>query len=217
MLNNKKIFLFSTAYLPPIEYFIGFLKAENALLEIYEQFKRRNYFNHCLIANAIGLHQLTIPISKTHSNFAHIKDVRIDYTENWQRIHWKTLETSYNTSPFFLYYKDQFEPFYAKKTTFLLDYNMQLFELICSLLKINYHFTTTKKHISQPADNFIDLRKAIDLRKRKLPNYPFLAIAPYQQTFSDKTGFITNLSILDLLFNKGYETKDYLIQHLHLL
>ena len=33
---------------------------------------------------------------------------------------------------------------------------------------------------------------------------------PYPQVFMEKHGFITNLSILDLLFNLGPESTDYL-------
>ncbi|HOF15493.1 MAG TPA: WbqC family protein [Bacteroidales bacterium] len=216
MLTANSI-LFSTAYLPPIEYFVAFLKTNNALLEIHEHFKRRSYSNHCLIANVSGPHQLTIPVTKTCPNHCPIKDIRIDYSEKWQHTHWKTLETSYNKSPFFLYYKDYFEPFYTKKIPYLLDYNLQLFDVVCNLLKIKHRFTTTNSYINPTSDNLIDVRESIDLKKRTLPDYPFKNMQAYRQVFEDKIGFIPNLSIIDLLFNKGAQTKDYLMQHLHLL
>jgi hypothetical protein len=67
------------------------------------------------------------------------------------------------------------------------------------------------------SDNLIDVRESIDLKKRTLPDYPFKNMQAYRQVFEDKIGFIPNLSIIDLLFNKGAQTKDYLMQHLHLL
>jgi len=36
---------------------------------------------------------------------------------------------------------------------------------------------------------------------------------PYQQVFTEKFGFIPNLSILDLLFNEGPNALSYLEQH----
>ena len=53
----------------------------------------------------------------------------------------------------------------------------------------------------------------IDFRKRfSAKQSPRLEFPRYIQVFEDRTGFISNLSILDLLFNIGPESKMYLIE-----
>jgi len=95
--------LLSTAYLPPIAYFKAFLNCEHAFLEVKEHYVKQSYRNRCLIGSVEGVKTLIIPVCKTTSNHCLVQDVRIDYSQSWQRTHWKTLETAYNTSPFFLY------------------------------------------------------------------------------------------------------------------
>jgi len=204
--------LFSTAYLPPVEYIAIFLKATSPCLEIHEHFVRRSYANRCFIANVNGLQSLTIPVSKTIPNHCPIKEMKIDYAENWQRSHWKSLETAYNTSPFFLFYRDYFEGFYAKSYPFLLDFTVDLFELICCLLKIEKKFNFTDSYVKNTASLCCDLREKISPVNRKLVDYRFAAMQPYRQVFIEKNGFIPNLSIVDLLFNKGNQTLGYLEQ-----
>jgi hypothetical protein len=47
--------------------------------------------------------------------------------------------------------------------------------------------------------------------KQKVNDQDF-KVREYFQVFSEKYGFIPNLSILDLLFNTGPEAKEYLVQ-----
>ena len=75
--------------------------------------------------------------------------------------HWKTLETSYNKSPFFYTTKTILNLF-TLKIPYLLDYNLQLFDVVCNLLKIKHRFTTTNSYINPTSDNLIDVRESIE-------------------------------------------------------
>ncbi len=213
MIQNKTStsVLLSTAYLPPIAYVMAFLNHKQAYLEAEEHYVKQTYRNRCLIASVDGVKALIIPVSKTTSNHCLIRDVRIDYTQSWQRGHWKTLETAYNTSPFFLYYRDYLEPFYTKQNPFLLDFNTRLLEVLCGLLKIDQRFQLTGDYRAEYASDCLDLR--YDLHPKKpVPDALIKEIPSYSQVFMDKTGFLPNLSIIDLLFNKGNQSLDYLRQ-----
>jgi len=131
-----------------------------------------------------------------------IKDVRISYEFNWQRIHWLSLQTSYRSSAFFEFYEDDFAPFYEKKRKFLVDYNQELLTLISRLLKLNILFTPTTEY--KPVEAELDFRIAIHPKKESL-----FSIKPYYQVFEDRNGFIENLSIVDLLFNQGPQSNNY--------
>jgi len=201
--------LFTTAYLPPLAYFAAFFQAEQTYLESAEHYLKQSYRNRCLIASAEGPKALIIPIRKYTSEGALIRDIRIDYTQNWQAIHWKSLETSYNTSPFFLYYRDYLESFYRKSFTFLWDFNLDLWNVLCSLLKISKTLTFTQRYQKEYPSDCLDLRNSLHPKK---PTSHVLTkdFPPYTQVFSDRCGFISNLSIIDLLCNKGNHSLDYL-------
>ncbi len=128
--------ILSSAYLPSAQYISKINASSNILLEQHEHFVKQSYRNRCYILSANGPLCLSIPI--LHSNSVHtvVKDVKISYDFNWQKIHWKSIESGYRCSPFFEYYEDELSPFYKKNFSFLFDFNEQLLSLILKFLKI---------------------------------------------------------------------------------
>jgi hypothetical protein len=184
--------IFSTAYLPPVSYIAECLRAEEIVIEIWETYRKQTIRNHCNIYGPNGRQKLSIPVIKVHGNHTLTKDIRISCLQNWQQIHWRSIETAYNNSPFFLYYRDYFEPFYLKKFDFLLDFNAKLLEIIFMILRIEKQIGFTDHYENRMEDR---------------PSYIF---PPYTQVFSPKSGFLSNLSIIDLIFNLGPDANDYL-------
>lgn len=179
--------IFSTAYLPPISYIRDCLRSETVIVEIHETYRKQTTRNHCLIAGPNGKQQLTIPVIKVNGNHTKTKDIRIADSGSWQRSHWRSIETAYNKSPFFLYYRDYFEPIYLKESQFLLDFNTKLLEVIFHLLKIEKKILFTDHFENRTIDP-----KPLDHLK-------------YHQVFEEKSGFLNDLSIIDLIFNLGPE------------
>ena len=120
--------IFSIAYFPPIDYLLEMKNADHVLIEAHENYQKQTYRNRATILTGSGLYDLIIPIVR-HSE-KQIREVRIDNCTPWQRNHWKTIESAYNNSPYFLYYRDFFEPFFQKKYDFLFDFNMDLLHLL---------------------------------------------------------------------------------------
>ena len=123
--------LLSSAYLPPVQYFAHLQSAEQVWIEQYDHYQKQTYRNRCVIAAPDGPLSLTVPIEKPNTQKAFMRDIRISDHGNWRHLHWNAIESAYNHTPFFEYYKDDFRPFYEKKFDFLVDYNEQLCQLVC--------------------------------------------------------------------------------------
>ena len=196
MLNNP---LLPTAYFGPISYYAIFLQYPNCTIELHEHFVKQSIRNRCNIYGANGKLQLTIPKQRKGSDKTIIKEIQISYNQNWQREHWNAIVSCYSSSPFFEYYKDELLPFFEKEETLLINFNHKLQLVILKLLQEKRNIKTTTKYLHQ--GNFSDFRGH---------KWEFKNLKTYNQVFMEKYGFISNLSIIDLLFNLGPESIDYL-------
>lgn len=196
MPNND--YYLSTAYLAPISYYKILSAEENIFLESCENYVKQTYRNRCKIASANGIMTLNIPIESNGGDKALIRDVRISEHDNWQIQHWRSIESAYNSSPFFEYYEDDLRPFYEKKWKFLWDFNWEIMQKILILLDFDVEIKITES-FQNTAEN--DLRNLIHPKKQSI-----ISAERYYQVFENKYGFVNDLSIIDLLFNMGNES-----------
>jgi hypothetical protein len=197
--------LVSTAYLPPIAYFLKVISAEPVIIEKEENYLKQTYRNRCEIYTANGKLSLIIPVIKTNGNHTKIREIKIDYSEKWQLNHWRAIVSAYNQSPYFLFYKDEIEPFYFKEYEYLIDFNTQILKTILKFFKKNPEIHFTNSFAKPDNQNRSDFR--YNLNPKIKPEIP---ITPYVQVFIEKYGFLSNLSIIDLVFNLGPESLSYL-------
>lgn len=202
MRYNKNVLL-SIAYLPPVSWFSMLLK-DHVQIEQHEAYQRQSYRNRCLIYTERGVLPLSIPVSKPNGNHTLITDISIYNSERWFQNHWRAFQSAYEASPYFLYYKDEFQDFYTGGFDNLFDYDKQLILKVCELLGIQPQLSFTEKFEKNPV-NTQDLRNFFTPKK---PVYG--SFTRYIQVFSNRHGFLPDLSILDLLFNLGSESKSYL-------
>lgn len=197
--------LIHPAYFPNIVTF-SYIMHHDICWEFEDNYQKQTLRNRTYICNDRGKHILSIPIvhaSKTNGRQKY-KDVRIDNSYPWQRQHWRTLETAYRTSPFFEFYEDEIKPLYTQPFESLLDFNLKTIETIFECLQLEMPQLKTKKFDVVSVDQE-DYRFLISAKLKHQLN-----IEPYVQVFGDRHGFTPNLSILDLLFNVGPNTVDYL-------
>lgn len=198
--------ILSASYLPPVSYFHAIAKNEgNIVLDKYEHFPKQTYRNRAKIATANGILDLIVPIQHGRKEHISMKDIKINYDHDWQRLHWLSMQTAYRSSPYFEYYEDEFKPFYEAKQEFLFDFNVAQLELILKCLKIKrtIHFTETFEKVYEED---LDLRNVIHPKKESILSNP----KPYYQLFEERHGFLPDLSIVDLIFNQGPQSKSYL-------
>ena len=200
--------LLSTAYLAPVEYYFQMCNHPQVIIEAHCNYIKQTYRNRCVIATAAGCQTLSIPVVKSDSLKCRTKDIRIAEHGNWRHLHWNAIISAYNSTPFLEYYEDDFSRFYEKPAGFLFDYNEELRELICSLLDISPKISYSNEYITSIQPEVLDLREVIHPKKEPYIQNP----NPYHQVFEMKYGFQANLSIIDLLFNKGPESVFWLLK-----
>ena len=197
--------LVATAYLPSVNYMAEVIRADEIVIESFETYTKQTCRNHCTIFGPNGKQTINIPVIKANGNHTLTKDVLVSTHQNWQRIHWRSIETAYNNSPFFLYYRDHFAHFYETNYRFLLDLNTEIFRTLLQILKIERPVRLTEKFEKSPA-NIVDFRTILGAKHfGQHKNYPH-----YTQVFEFRHGFLPGLSILDAIFNLGPEAPFYL-------
>ena len=195
-------------YLGNIFYYAHLIQG-NCIIDIHSHYIKQTYTNRCTIITSNGIQDLTIPVIKPKEKTP-IKDIRISTHDNWQQLHWRAIQSAYNSTPFFEYFCDDYLPFYQKKWDFLLDFNLEIQQKTLELLNFpNIEFTLSDSYIEYSNFSTKDLREVINPKKFNVTLYKNLN-TPYYQIFDSKFSFTPNLSIIDLLFNMGNEARIYL-------
>tara|TARA_B100000795_G_scaffold107034_1_gene79055 strand:+ start:954 stop:1538 length:585 start_codon:yes stop_codon:yes gene_type:complete len=183
------------SYLAPISHWVQIIKGKT-IWDQHQNFNKQTLRNRVLIHSSNGLLKLTIPIKHSKKKFI-LKEALIENDYNWQHNHWKSIETAYRSSPFFMYYEDSLKEIYNKDYEKLIDINIDLTKLIYEWLEIKTDIFLTDEY-KKTYEKGNDLRFLTESKTQG--NYK---IKKYIQVFSNKNGFINNLSIIDLIFNEG--------------
>ncbi len=193
--------LCETQFFPPVAYLAQCVNADKVVIEAHEHFQKGSYRNRCHIAGANGGQTLSVPL-KRNKGSRNIQDIQIAYDVDWQRQHWRSLQTAYGSAPFWDFYAPVFERFFTERFDSLLDYNVEILKTIFKLLKIdkrvNICLSTTYEDV---------FTEGVDLRQKINPKMTSdVKATPYSQLFNDRYDFMPNLSVLDVLFCCGNQS-----------
>jgi len=181
----------------------------NSLIEIHETWLKQSFRNRFTILSANGPLDLNIPVTRPNGNHTKTSEVQVSHHDNPMRKIKNAVESAYKSSPYFEFFSDALNAFFDEKYTTILEMNTASIQCMGTMLQHHFELNFTED-FQNPDDAFAEI---IDLRYELSPkNEEFnLYQAPsYYQVFNSKFGFVSNLSILDLVMNMGTETLLYL-------
>ena len=185
-------------------------------IEACENYQKQSYRNRCRFYAADGVQALTFPV--VHEGGTHklpISEIKVDYSTPWLQQHERAIISAYRTSAYFEYYMDEFFAIYAGKPEKLIDLNTSLLRFLQDKTGIAAEIRFTSEYsrdgiiLSASGDNPAKEIHCTDLREVIHPKRPNSILAdlgvekPYFQFFSQKHGFQSDISAIELLFNEG--------------
>jgi len=215
-----KAAIMQPTYLPWMGYFDLMDQSDIFVFLDNVQFEKQSWQQRNEIKTPKGELWLSIPIIRKYPQ--QIKEVRINNFQPWQSNHLKSIQYNYSKAKYFNKYIKFFQDIYSEKTTKLIDFTIPIIILIKNILGINTeiikaseldvkgkkvellfdicHKIGANEYLSPVGSKeYIDENNLFEKGNIKLEyhqyNHPV-----YTQLFGE---FISYLSVIDLLFNKG--------------
>ena len=194
--------LIHPTYFPSISHYVAMAKASSITLEMDDNFQKQTNRNRMYIYSSNGMQLLNIPVKHLKNSHQKSRDIKLETEFDWQKQHFKSLEAAYRSSPFFEFFEDIIMPVFEKDYIYLMDLNLDTMDIVSKCIGIKTKFLQSAE--------FHEETDLVDFRNLAAGKKDQTEITPYTQVFGDKYGFINNLSVLDLLFNEGRYSLDYL-------
>ena len=190
-------------YFPPI--FFWKIIIQNNFRWIKKSFyKKQTLRNRTYIHAANGKLILSIPIKHSGKNIRRFyDDISIDSSSNWRKNHFKSIKIAYQSSPYFEFYEDDLIKFYQNNIDNLYNFNLESIKLVSNWLNLRHINDTIEFNVDRYKQS--ETIQKIDSKEITKNNN-----INYTQNFEEKNGFIHGLGILDIIFNCGPNTKDYI-------
>ena len=171
-------------------------------IEACENFQKQSYRNRSRFYGAEGVQTLSFPL--LHEGGTHkipISEIKIDYKTPWVQQHERAIVSAYGMSAYFDYYKDELFAILESGHERLFDLNLALIRFFIEKTGIKVDLRLTEDYEREP--QMEDLREAIHPKRPNTILSDLDLEKPYFQVFAPKYGFMSDLSIMDLLFNEG--------------
>lgn len=228
-----KVAVHQPQYIPWLGYFHKMACVDLFVFLDEVQYKKREFQNRNTIKTPSGAIWLSVPVLTKGKNLQKIKDVRIDNQTRWSQRHCGSIRRNYARSPFFERYQSFLDEIYGKEWKYLMELNIVTINYIKNSLDITTpvrmesEIGTTKTQTERiieickksNADTYLSgtgARDYLDEELFKTNNieleYQKFAHPVYPQVHGP---FTPDLSALDILFNCGPESKEYLAIQKH--
>jgi len=230
-MNNISVAIHQPNYIPWIGYFYKLAQVDKFVFLDTVQYPRGSSFsNRNQIKTSNGVKYLSIPVSIPSGRKGKVTFNEVQFADTvWRSKHLKMLKFNYSRSPYFTEIFPIMESVLTSEMTFT-DQNIALISKISDYLKINtniYKLSEILKDFGNKTDLIIDICKKLEadiyysgtgggkdyndeelLKSNNISlKYSDFKHPVYPQLWGE---FISRLSIIDLLFNCGPESRKYI-------
>ena len=188
------------SYFPPISHW-KYIINNKCYWNTESFYQKQTLRNRTYIHGANGILMLSVPVKHSGKNIKRkFNDILVENNQDWKKNHFKSIKTAYQSSPYYEFYENKIIDFFNQDTNQLYKLNLSSINLVLNCLKLEcFEINDISKFKTINDLNFLTNVKRSTEENTK-----------YIQTFEEKNGFINDLSILDLLFNCGPNSLDYI-------
>lgn len=217
-------------YLPWLGLFHKIALSDSFVSLNHVQFLKQGWDNRNLIKTQSAAQWLTVPVHRHGYMEKPLTEIEIDNRQPWQRKHWQVMKRSYGGAPFFDRYKDFFSHIYLDRNwETLIELNEYMIQWFLDELNISVQLHSSSEmnlketksalveEICQLLDAEYYIFGALGKNYVDLESFQRLGIKVHFQDYAHPVypqmhgEFISHLSIVDLLFNCGDESKEILM------
>lgn len=125
-------------YLPHLGFFDKMKKADVFVIYDTVQFSDGFYVHRNRVRTNTGWKWLTIPVERHQApiNTIAIKNNALISRVPWNEHHWRVISHSYEKTPYFEKYKNEFTPLYARQFEKLSDFNTEIIKTLARIAGI---------------------------------------------------------------------------------
>ena len=229
-IKSMRVTILQPSYLPWLGFFEQMHRSDQFVLYDDVQFTRRDWRNRNRIRVQEGSVWLTVPVIQKNKYEQSLLETKIDNSTSWKRKHLESIRCHYSKTPFFDLYFPWCEKTFNREWDFLLDLSLETIQYLKGELKINTpllrsselgesgnkserlisickQLGATQYLSGESAQNYIsekdfsDQGIGLEYQNYQHPEYP--------QRYE---GFVPFLSTIDLLFNCGDKSMEFLKQ-----
>lgn len=191
-------------YFGAISSWVALIRSSHVDFCEYKDWQKSSFRNRCLLPGANGIIHLSIPVVGGREQKKKYNEIKIDYSSDWQIIHWRTIVSVYGKSPWFIFYQDELQSLFQNRPELLIDWNRICTGWVSKKLGAEYGI------VGELAFENVDLDLLNKIRPSNYDRLEGIELPKYPQVFEDRTGFKTNMCILDLIFCEGRFAGDLL-------
>ncbi len=223
----KKVAVLQSNYIPWKGYFDMIHDVDLFIFYDDRQYTKNDWRNRNKIKTPQGAQWLTIPVGD-HDNLL-IDQIKLQ-SPDWAAKHWRSLVQYYSKAPYFKTYESALKKIYETKWEYLSELNQHLIMFIAKeLLGIQTAFDRSENYAltGDKFDRLVQLLKKCGAEyylsgpsAKDYMDEAAMAAVGIQLVYKDYSGypeypqffppFAHNVSILDLLFQKGPEAPFYI-------
>ena len=226
----KKIAILQSNYIPWKGYFDIINMVDEFILYDDVQYTKNDWRNRNRIVTKDGLRWLSIPVAHTGKFYQKINETKV-VDHKWANKHWRSIECNYAKAKFFPMYAERIKKVYeaCREEDYLSRINFAFLKEICDILQIQTEITWSSDYKlaegktnrlvqlvkDAGGDSYLSGPAAKDYIRENLFSEEGIALEwmdysgypEYAQTLQQ---FEHGVSVLDLIFHKGPEAKNYM-------